>query len=68
MDEMAALQKMPRAEARLASWVSSAMCPDASNPVRTDEVERKASIQFQTSGAPVPLYVEVNTKAAVWKP
>jgi hypothetical protein len=57
------LQKMPRAAVTAAFFVSSATCPDASNPMRIPAVAKKERHQFQASGAPVPLYV---VKKASW--
>ena len=60
-------QKIPRAAVSEAFLVSSATCPLASKPVRTPEVKRNDSVQFQPVGAPVPLYVS-RKKEASWKP
>lgn len=46
---------MPLAAEILAFFVSSATCPDASNPINTPAVARYDRHQFQPGGAPVPL-------------
>lgn len=57
------LQKIPRAAVTAAFFVSSATCPEASNPIRIPAVARNERHQFHASGAPVPLYV---VKKASW--
>lgn len=57
------LQKIPRAAVTAAFFVSSATCPEASNPIRMPAVARNERHQFHASGAPVPLYV---VKKASW--
>lgn len=54
------LQKIPLAAVTEAFFVSSATCPDASNPIRIPAVARYERHQFQPGGAPVPLYVSMN--------
>lgn len=62
--EAAAELKIPRAAVRLASLVSSLICPLASNPTKIPAVTKYDSIQFQAGGAPVSLYVWVKTNSA----
>jgi hypothetical protein len=49
------LQKIPLAAVILAFFVSSATCPEASNPIKIPAVARYERHQFQPAGAPVPL-------------
>lgn len=62
------LQKIPFAAFTVAFLVSSATCPEASNPIRIPAVARYERHQFQPAGAPVPLYVVMKASEAVRKP
>lgn len=62
------LQKIPLAAVVAAFLVSSATCPEASNPMRIPAVARYERHQFHPGGAPVPLYVDMNACSAVLKP
>ncbi len=62
------LQKIPFAALTLAFLVSSATCPEASNPIKIPAVARYDRHQFHPGGAPVPLYVVMNASWAVRKP
>lgn len=61
-------QKIPLAAVTLAFFVSSATCPDASNPISTPAVAKYDRHQFQPDGAPVPLYVVMKASWADRKP
>ena len=62
------LQKIPLAAVTDAFFVSSATCPEASNPISTPAVARYDRHQFQPEGAPVPLYVDMKASLAERKP
>lgn len=62
------LQKIPLAAATDAFLVSSATCPDASNPIKIPAVARYDKHQFQPLEAPVPLYVVIKASSAVRNP
>jgi len=53
--DAAADQNIPLAEVKLASFVSSLMCPLASKPTNRPAVMKYDNIQFHTGGAPVSL-------------